>query len=256
MSVFERKILETNIPKDKNNKYLWKNSIGCYIKFQYDDICGYLYIVGKDNNMLEVSYNRKTKLIATNKILRLQIGDLLNKVTSEYLYEVGYLYTDKKGYEYVVMSCFRDKSKDNRKAYYLLCKRCKNIIYKTEADMKQGKGCAYCLNQKIKIGFNDLWTTNTELAKCLLNPEDGYKYSARSSVKLDWICQDCGEIIYGISPNNIFNAYNGNIPCHKCSSGISYPNRFMYGVLTQLKVDFETEKSFEWSDGKIYDFFC
>ena len=33
--------------------------------------------------------------------------------------------------------------------------------------------------------------------------------------------------------------------CRKCSDGISYPEKFLYSILEQLNIDFETQKIFD-----------
>lgn len=43
--------------------------------------------------------------------------------------------------------------------------------------------------------------------------------------------------------------------CPCCGIKISYPNRFVSEVLIHADIDFEREKSFEWSCGKRYDFY-
>jgi hypothetical protein len=40
-----------------------------------------------------------------------------------------------------------------------------------------------------------------------------------------------------------------------CSDGVSFPNKFLCEVLNQLNVNYETEKTFEWSDNKRYDIY-
>lgn len=117
---------------------------------------------------------------------------------------------------------------------------------------KEGYGCPYCSNQKVLKGFNDMWTTNPELASLLANPEDGYKYTqGNSKKKLDWKCPDCGEIIRG---KTISNIKMKDLSCGKCSDYISYPEKFIYNLLLQLEIEFEKEEVFTWSQGKRYDF--
>ena len=57
------------------------------------------------------------------------------------------------------------------------------------------KGCPYCANKKVMIGFNDMWTTNPELASMLLNYKDGHEYMQFSNKKLEWKCPNCRKII-------------------------------------------------------------
>ena len=57
-------------------------------------------------------------------------------------------------------------------------------------------GCGCCNGKVVVKGINDMWTTNPELAKLLVNPDDGYKYTSTSGKKVDWRCPICNTIIY------------------------------------------------------------
>lgn len=80
-----------------------------------------------------------------------------------------------------------------------------------------------------------------------------------SSKKILLICQTCNTEIT-TTPKK-FIRYG--CTCHKCSDGLSYPNKLMYNVLEQVKIKFETEKIFPWCkyyfNGKYrtgkYDFY-
>ena len=84
---------------------------------------------------------------------------------------------------------------------------------------KRMGGCPYCSNKRLLIGFNDMWSTNPDLAKLLLKSEDGRRYMQSSSKLVDWRCPDCRNIIKGKSPHKV-NARG--LSCVKCSDGISF----------------------------------
>jgi len=117
---------------------------------------------------------------------------------------------------------------------------------------KNRYGCPYCAGIKVLKGFNDLTTTNKELAEKLLNIEDGYRYGQFSMTKVDWKCHLCSTIIKDKSINNMNQ--NG-FHCPRCSDGKSYPEKFMHSILSQIDIDFTWEKVFKWSGKKRYDFF-
>lgn len=114
-----------------------------------------------------------------------------------------------------------------------------------------GRGCPYCSNRKVFKGYNDMWTTNPELASMLANPEDGYKYMQSVATKLDWKCSNCGEIIKN---KPVHQVKKHSLPCAICSDGISYPEKFMYNTLRKTGIEFDFQKTFDWSDNRIYDF--
>lgn len=118
-----------------------------------------------------------------------------------------------------------------------------------------GTGCPYCSNKKVLKGYNDMWTTNPKLANLLANHSDGYKYMQSVNVKVDWRCVDCGFIIKNKSISNIKHK---GLCCPKCSDGVKYPEKFMLNLLEMLNIDFVREvsnKTFEWTLGKRYDFY-
>lgn len=116
------------------------------------------------------------------------------------------------------------------------------------------QGCPYCAryNSKILIGFNDIWTTNLELAKLLLNPEDGYKYTQNSGRRVDWKCLSCNEVIRN---KRVADIGRYGLSCPKCNDGVSFNEKFFYCILNQLNVYFERQSSFSWSEDKRYDFY-
>ena len=144
----------------------------------------------------------------------------------------------------IIMGQYK-KAKDTIK---VKCLKCTGEWEPVAFSLLQGSGCPYCTNQKILIGFNDMWTTNPNLAKLLANIEDGYRYTQKSNKKLDWKCHDCGE---KIKNKRISDINRNGLSCSKCSDGKSYPNKFMFNVLDKLNnlktiEDFETEKVFDW----------
>lgn len=113
-------------------------------------------------------------------------------------------------------------------------------------------GCPYCSGNKILIGFNDMWTTNPDLAGLLAVPEDGYRYMQNSSKRTDWKCGNCGE---DVKNKSISTTCKNGLSCPNCTDGFSYPEKFMYNLLRVLSVEFEWEKVFKWSQNKRYDFY-
>jgi len=158
--------------------------------------------------------------------------------------------------EYTVLSNYTNTNK------HILMKhnKCGQTWNITPSNFLNGYRCPVCSSHKIVKGINDMWTTNPELAKLLNNADDGYKYTQYSSKRVDWKCQECGEIIKN---KRISDICRQGLSCPKCSDGISYPEKFMYNLLKQLDIGFEYQKKFDWCNyelnGKkkycIYDFY-
>lgn len=115
----------------------------------------------------------------------------------------------------------------------------------------KGQRCSVCSSNQIFVGINDMWSTASEMAKLLLNKDDGYKYMAHSTKKIYWRCPYCKNIIYK-SPSMV---YDFGLSCKNCSDTISYPNKLMHNILKQLNVDFIAEYSPDWIKPKRYDFY-
>ena len=111
------------------------------------------------------------------------------------------------------------------------------------------RGCRLCTNQIIIKGINDIATSEPWMMKYLTNQNDAYKYAKTSKVRVSVTCPDCGKT----KTVELCNLYKMKKVSCSCQDTWSYPNKFMYQLLKQLHVDFETEKIFDWSCGKRYD---
>lgn len=118
--------------------------------------------------------------------------------------------------------------------------------------VQKRRGCPICSNRILVVGKNDLWTTHKEYAELLLNADDGYRYHSGSTEKVDWKCK-CGHIIKNRIIERTIRTHS--LACPFCSDGVSYPNRLVREVFRFLNINFESEKKFSWSNGKIYDIY-
>lgn len=133
--------------------------------------------------------------------------------------------------------------------------RCKICNYEFTTNYNrvssQNSSCAVCKNKKVLKGYNDIWTTNPEVAKLLLNKEDGYKYTYSSNKKVFWKCPYCENIML----KTIGDVYQHGLSCTNCSDGISYPEKFIKNFLSLCNINYVYQKQFEWSNNKKYDFY-
>jgi len=99
--------------------------------------------------------------------------------------------------------------------------------------------------------------TNPEFIKYFVNQQDAYTYSIQSNKKVEMICPLCGTK----KEQYVRVLAKYGLACPMCSDGISYPNKFMFNVLTQLDINFKNEVTkatpgFEWIVGNYrYDFY-
>ena len=158
--------------------------------------------------------------------------------------------------KYVDNVRFKDGKRYNehRKYYKYKCLNCNNEDWVIEYTLNDSQhcGCNACCYppKKLVQGINDIATTNPWMIKYFDNPDDANKYFKFSKEKKNMRCPDCGRIHKNI---RIYDVYrNKGLSC-PCGDGWSYPNKFMYSLLEQAGVDFETEKIFDWSDNRKYD---
>lgn len=135
------------------------------------------------------------------------------------------------------------------------------IFSSTPNNALRGHGCPLCgmkkgtansVKTKLKKNPNTLLINKRpNLCKCLKHKEDGYKYGYTSRKELEWVCSDCGHEI-----SKAPGAFSGDyFVCPNCIKSDSYPNRFMFNILTQLNIAFIREYSPDWIYPKRYDFY-
>ena len=178
---------------------------------------------------------------------RFNIGDFVNTFGRN-LIVIDRKYVDKIRYK-------NGKPYNSHQKYYKYrCLDCGNEDWILEYLLvaKKPIGCNACCSipQKLVVGVNDITTTAPWMVKYFKGGEnEARKYFKYSKDKLEMVCPDCNRI-HIKSPHNIYG--NKGISC-PCGDGWSYPNKFVYALLEQVNVNFETEKHFDWSEGRIYD---
>lgn len=161
------------------------------------------------------------------------------------------LLSSEWNYELNNFSPFEVYNKSNIKANWI-CKNNHKYITKI-SNRAEGHGCPYCskTNARVLFGFNDVYTLRPDLRKYFVNIEDAKNNvcSSLNMVKVE--CPNCKERYN----KSIKRFTERHFVCSKCGDGYSYPNKFMYNLLSQLDINFDSEKIFNWSQGKIYDFY-
>lgn len=122
----------------------------------------------------------------------------------------------------------------------------------TPQNILNGHGCPVHTNRAVVCGINDMWTTNPELARLLANPDDGYKYTQCSGIKVDWKCPDCNNLIL---QRKISSVFNQGLSCAICRDYISIPTKIVFSLLSENNIQFVSDTTFDWSNSKRYDFY-
>ena len=126
------------------------------------------------------------------------------------------------------------------------CKECGHEWNATPTYILNGRGCPVCANI-----HRSIWTSkHKEMFSKYLTEEQMKTNMPNSHKKIDFVCPDCGR--HKIEcPHNVIKQGFSCI----CNDGISYPNKFIYGLLNQFNIGYKTEKVFDWSNGKKYDIY-
>lgn len=155
-----------------------------------------------------------------------------------------------------------DISKCSDKKIFIKCKNDQHPDYEITANrFYNGGRCSVCSNQKVLPNINSIAATNPEYIHYFLNIDDAYTYSCGSNKMCDFVCPICGTT----KRMKISAFFNFGFSCKACSDGISYPEKFVYSFLMQLKeligFDFKMHHLFELSSKrksgvgkKEYDF--
>ena len=118
--------------------------------------------------------------------------------------------------------------------------------------VSQDQRCPICSNHIIVPYVNDFYTLHKDLLIYFENPSEtiGVTSHESSNKKYHLICPDCKK---GDRWMTLKNIVRNGFSCPYCSNKISYFNRFMGFLLTELNEDYETEKCFDWCRFKSYD---
>lgn len=268
--------------KARNGSINWEESIGCKVKGIYDDINFEVEIVDyiKNEQRLHIKYKNRCDKISTGLFSNCRLGKILGKRTSDFKVKIGTRFKDDKrditiidrkymGYTHKPDSKER-VYKQNKKYYKYKCNKCgfdcgehyKNGEHKEEHWIEEGKllnggGCSCCCpSPQVVVPEINSIVANEETHWMIPYFQGGYdeakKYTPRCHQNIYFMCPDCGRKKSRRSKIGSLYKYH-SIGC-SCGDGISYPEKFMFNILEQLNIKFQTQYLPRWSDNKKYDF--
>jgi hypothetical protein len=264
--VMNNKIL-TELPKwDKGNGVKeglinWNKVVGMTINLIYNNEYYSVYINSYNikKQKLEIIYNKNKYYIITGHFIECKFGKILGIFTDEFKYNVGDIIKDNKRSLKIIERVDNGESKQ-RKQYKYKCLKCGYSDGKiSESNLIYGCGCPVCSKNPRKVvkGINDISTTAPWMIKYFKNIEDAYIHTYSSRDKVFMICPICGQE----KEMFIYTLFYDGLSCI-CSDKISYPEKFLYSMLSQLNIDFKYQKVFNWSKKynttngtKKYDFY-
>ena len=182
--------------------------------------------------------------IIDRKIVKKQIKDKRKKN--------GYSNNNLKYYQYHCNKC----GFDGGYHWSLIDKKYKDQLLIHEGHLSNGVCCACCCpNPQIVVkGINDIATTHPHLVKYFKNTEDAYTHTYSSKDKVWMICPDCGYE----KEATVGNLHLWSFSCDRCSDGISYPEKIINNLLSQLNLIFIVQYSkinVKWCKNYKYDFY-
>ena len=138
----------------------------------------------------------------------------------------------------------------------LKCKEDSNIWFSALGNVRKGHGCPKCDSNRKRIlscipNGNSISEIRPDLVKYLKNKDDAHSYTFSSGRKIELICPDCGSE----KSMATYSLHKMGFSCSICSDNISMPEKFCTNLLNELGIKFEYQKRFDWSNGKIYDFY-
>ena len=141
-------------------------------------------------------------------------------------------------------------SGSNKKVWWK-CKSCGLTWEATINHRSQGRGCPYCSGKKIHVGFNDLSTTNSQLASEWdydlnenLTPD---MYTKSSHKKVWWKCENCG-----YSWEATIASRNSGRGCPICNGSTV---KIGYNDLKTTNVQLVSEWNYEKNNGLVPEMF-
>ena len=247
--------------------YLWKDSIGLKIPFEYDDIKGEFEIIGYEHpDKIYVLYNNKQTMVYGKYIKQGRIEKIFEKEII-WKWNEGDIIQDHVGSHdrHLLIKSRKYIEKNNNpnyrqhKYYQYKCLICgydctMDDFWVNEADLKAGKGCGCCAGTKIIVGINDIGTTFPEAVPYIDDINYVHMHTRTSQKITDMTCPYCGYK----KRSSVDKLFYQNFGCPKCSDGFSYPEKFFFNILEQCGIDFKyqlNKKDFSWCDKYKYDFY-
>lgn len=234
--IVDRKFYDDNLPKKKNNRISWEDSVNCNFSIRYNEEIYNFTIIKYDKVTKNVyfTYNEKEFHLHRSSLLKCNIGFIIGYFTKNYKYSINDIVNGYKILEYTQKI---DKNGKHNKAYKVICIKDGYVTIVREQNLYRGIGCPVCANNIVVRGINDVWTTNPELAKLMADKNDAYKYCENSTALIDWKCPNCKTIIRQKAINYIKRKMN--VCCPMCNDGYSYPEKIMSNILSFLNIDFK-----------------
>lgn len=157
------------------------------------------------------------RILKTTKPLDIFLSELNKTKGSEYEYISGYVNSNTN-------AIFRHHMNDGNYHDFKM----------TPNSILSGYNCPCCSGYQVSIGFNDFNTKHPEYINWLENINEGLTHTASSGDVTNWTCPHCHHKM----KKSFALVHTNGITCPCCDDGYSYPNKFMFNLLLQIKDNF------------------
>lgn len=239
------KVFVDSLPR-KGSVIDWVNSIGHDVDVFFKGATYTVTIIDYDKktSYVTIQYQNLNKTLQTSNFLNCNIGRLLGKYNKDFSFKVGHIFND--GVRDITITQREYKSNYNGKMYKYykyICNRCKNQKWATEGNLTKGTGCAYCNGNNVLLGVNTIYDTDYWMIDLGVDKEEAKMLARSSNAKIKCICPYCKEVRY----KRCSDIYNSKSIGCKCGDGFSYIFKYIYSLLKQLNLNFQTEVKYDWN---------
>lgn len=252
-----RKLFYEGVLDTSNNGKIinWVDSIGRTVHFIYDDIEDDITMVDYDKkkSIVTYAYHNITYSQYSTALKNCQLSKML---FNEFKYNVDDILSNKDKTQSIQITDREiiDNGRQRLKIYKYKCMNCGFKGEKSESDLQVTWCPCCCSSPKVVIkGINDIPTIAPWMVSYFQGGyEEARLYNCSSSKKIYPICPLCGKVKE--NPIAIHQIYNTKSIGCICGDGISYPNKVMHSILSQLNIDFISEYTEDWLGLSRFDF--
>lgn len=260
----ENRIL-TDLPKWEEGRYKgetnWTKTINMDLELLYQDKIYKVRVIKYNEGRLILDYKGyvKPEGISYRKFLKGSFGGVLNLRNKNFKVEIDQTFKDNKRDLIITDREYRNgngeiNKKTRYKWYKYTCNKCGwTEGWMEESHLIKGGGCSCCSGKTVVPEINSIYAKAPWMMRWM-SEEDAKKYLPNSSKKIEVVCPDCrkGKV------KQIGVLYRDKSLGCACGDKTSYPEKFIYNLLEQLKIKFQTQLTtftFNWCESYKYDFY-
>ena len=240
--------MKNGIGINKNKLIIdWRSLINREVELLYDNNIYTVKVIDYKNKKIFTNYDGYVYKngIDCSSFKNGNFGAILGIIGKEFKYKIGERFSDDKRDLIITDRKYKIREREcseNQKYYKYTCNKCGwSEGWTEECHLKRGGGCSCCDGKTVVPEINSIYAKAPWMMKWI-SEEDAKKYTPQSNKKITVKCPDCGRI----EAKNICKIYkNKSIGCI-CGDGFSYPEKFVYNMLTQLNIDFVAQYSPEY----------